>query len=250
MNFSTFFLQDNRVLAELEQPRTSASASMSGLPPSSMMNTGNSEFRTISKSGKSSRDREERGAQRFPQSFVVASAELEEELNRYKRAVLGGASGGGSAGGGAMSALSSGYSSLPQSLASTLANGASNSLSGTSVGSQSAAAAAAAAAAAMGAGGITTTGGLSSISAQLVPNSISGTGISSSLSSHAIQSLNAAAYGAGQTSVEKLLSGTSGMTGIPPLPVNIHTMKAMPTALSQVNQLFSIPMQLQLQQQQ
>lgn len=249
MNFSTFFLQDNRVLAELEQPRTSASASMSGLPPSSMMNTGNSEFRTISKSGKSCRDREERGVQRFPQSFVVASAELEEELNRYKRAVLGGASGGGSAGGGAMSALSSGYSGLPQSLASTLANGASNSLSGTSVGSQSAAAAAAAAAA-MGAGGITTTGGLSSISAQLVPNSISGAGISSSLSSHAIQSLNAAAYGAGQTSVEKLLSGTSGMTGIPPLPVNIHTMKAMPTALSQVNQLFSIPMQLQLQQQQ
>lgn len=233
-------------MAELEQPRTSASASMSGLPPSSMMNTGNSEFRTISKSGKSSRDREERGAQRFPQSFVVASAELEEELNRYKRAVLGGASGGGSAGGGAMSALSSGYSSLPQSLASTLANGASTSMSGTSVGSQSAAAAAAA----LGAGGITTTGGLSSISAQLVPNSISGAGISSSLSSHAIQSLNAAAYGAGQTSVEKLLSGTSGMTGIPPLPVNIHTMKAMPTALSQVNQLFSIAMQLQLQQQQ
>lgn len=219
---------------------------MSGLPPSSMMNTGNSEFRTISKSGKSSRDREERGAQRFPQSFVVASAELEEELNRYKRAVLGGASGGGSAGGGAMSALSSGYSSLPQSLASTLANGASTSMSGTSVGSQSAAAAAAA----LGAGGITTTGGLSSISAQLVPNSIGGAGISSSLSSHAIQSLNAAAYGAGQTSVEKLLSGTSGMTGIPPLPVNIHTMKAMPTALSQVNQLFSIAMQLQLQQQQ
>lgn len=219
---------------------------MSGLPPSSMMNTGNSEFRTISKSGKSSRDREERGAQRFPQSFVVASAELEEELNRYKRAVLGGASGGGSAGGGAMSALSSGYSSLPQSLASTLANGASTSMSGTSVGSQSAAAAAAA----LGAGGITTTGGLSSISAQLVPNSIGGTGISSSLSSHAIQSLNATAYGAGQTSVEKLLSGTSGMTGIPPLPVNIHTMKAMPTALSQVNQLFSIAMQLQLQQQQ
>lgn len=211
---------------------------MSGLPPSSMMNTGNSEFRTISKSGKSSRDREERGAQRFPQSFVVASAELEEELNRYKRAVLGGASGGGSAGGGAMSALSSGYSSLPQSLASTLANGASTSMSGTSVGSQSAAAAAAA----LGAGGITTTGGLSSISAQLVPNSIGGAGISSSLSSHAIQSLNAAAYGAGQTSVEKLLSGTSGMTGIPPLPVNIHTMKAMPTALSQVNQLFSIAM--------
>lgn len=233
-------------MAELEQPRTSASASMSGLPPSSMMNTGNSEFRTISKSGKSSRDREERGAQRFPQSFVVASAELEEELNRYKRAVLGGASGGGSAGGGAMSALSSGYSSLPQSLASTLANGASTSMSGTSVGSQSAAAAAAA----LGAGGITTTGGLSSISAQLVPNSIGGAGISSSLSSHAIQSLNAAAYGAGQTSVEKLLSGTSGMTGIPPLPVNIHTMKAMPTALSQVNQLFSITMQLQLQQQQ
>lgn len=233
-------------MAELEQPRTSASASMSGLPPSSMMNTGNSEFRTISKSGKSSRDREERGAQRFPQSFVVASAELEEELNRYKRAVLGGASGGGSAGGGAMSALSSGYSSLPQSLASTLANGASTSMSGTSVGSQSAAAAAAA----LGAGGITTTGGLSSISAQLVPNSIGGAGISSSLSSHAIQSLNAAAYGAGQTSVEKLLSGTSGMTGIPPLPVNIHTMKAMPTALSQVNQLFSIAMQLQLQQQQ
>lgn len=233
-------------MAELEQPRTSASASMSGLPPSSMMNTGNSEFRTISKSGKSSRDREERGAQRFPQSFVVASAELEEELNRYKRAVLGGASGGGSAGGGAMSALSSGYSSLPQSLASTLANGASTSMSGTSVGSQSAAAAAAA----LGAGGITTTGGLSSISAQLVPNSIGGAGISSSLSSHAIQSLNAAAYGAGQTSVEKLLSGTSGMTGIPPLPVNIHTMKAMPTALSQVNQLFSIVMQLQLQQQQ
>lgn len=239
-------MQDNRVLAELEQPRTSASASMSGLPPSSMMNTGNSEFRTISKSGKSSRDREERGAQRFPQSFVVASAELEEELNRYKRAVLGGASGGGSAGGGAMSALSSGYSSLPQSLASTLANGASTSMSGTSVGSQSAAAAAAA----LSAGGITTTGGLSSISAQLVPNSIGGAGISSSLSSHAIQSLNAAAYGAGQTSVEKLLSGTSGMTGIPPLPVNIHTMKAMPTALSQVNQLFSIAMQLQLQQQQ
>lgn len=233
-------------MAELEQPRTSASASMSGLPPSSMMNTGNSEFRTISKSGKSSRDREERGAQRFPQSFVVASAELEEELNRYKRAVLGGASGGGSAGGGAISALSSGYSSLPQSLASTLANGASTSMSGTSVGSQSAAAAAAA----LGAGGITTTGGLSSISAQLVPNSIGGAGISSSLSSHAIQSLNAAAYGAGQTSVEKLLSGTSGMTGIPPLPVNIHTMKAMPTALSQVNQLFSIAMQLQLQQQQ
>lgn len=233
-------------MAELEQPRTSASASMSGLPPSSMMNTGNSEFRTISKSGKSSRDREERGAQRFPQSFVVASAELEEELNRYKRAVLGGASGSGSAGGGAMSALSSGYSSLPQSLASTLANGASTSMSGTSVGSQSAAAAAAA----LGAGGITTTGGLSSISAQLVPNSIGGAGISSSLSSHAIQSLNAAAYGAGQTSVEKLLSGTSGMTGIPPLPVNIHTMKAMPTALSQVNQLFSIAMQLQLQQQQ
>lgn len=233
-------------MAELEQPRTSASASMSGLPPSSMMNTGNSEFRTISKSGKSSRDREERGAQRFPQSFVVASAELEEELNRYKRAVLGGASGGGSAGGGAMSALSSGYSSLPQSLASTLANGASTSMSGTSVGSQSAAAAAAT----LGAGGITTTGGLSSISAQLVPNSIGGAGISSSLSSHAIQSLNAAAYGAGQTSVEKLLSGTSGMTGIPPLPVNIHTMKAMPTALSQVNQLFSIAMQLQLQQQQ
>lgn len=246
MDFFSFLLQDNRVLAELEQPRTSASASMSGLPPSSMMNTGNSEFRTISKSGKSSRDREERGAQRFPQSFVVASAELEEELNRYKRAVLGGASGGGSAGGGAMSALSSGYSSLPQSLASTLANGASNSMSGTSVGSQSAAAAAAA----LGAGGITTTGGLSSISAQLVPNSIGGAGISSSLSSHAIQSLNAAAYGAGQTSVEKLLSGTSGMTGIPPLPVNIHTMKAMPTALSQVNQLFSIAMQLQLQQQQ
>lgn len=148
--------------------------------------------------------------------------ELEEELNRYKRAVLGSASGGG------VSALSSGYSSLPQSLASTLGNGASTSLSGTSVGSQSVAAAA-------GIG----VGGHSSISA-LVPNSISG--ISSSLSSQAIQSLNAAAYGGGQSSVEKLLSGTSGITGIPPLPVNIHTMKAMPTALSQVNQLFSIAM--------
>ncbi|XP_064550324.1 uncharacterized protein Rbp isoform X11 [Drosophila montana] len=181
--------QDNRVLAELEQPRTSASASMSALPHSSMMGMGNSEFRTISKS------------------------ELEEELNRYKRAVLGSASGGG------VSALSSGYSSLPQSLASTLGNGASTSLSGTSVGSQSVAATA-------GIG----VGGLSSISA-MVPNSISG--ISSSLSSQAIQSLNAAAYGGGQSSVEKLLSGTSGITGIPPLPVNIHTMKAMPTALSQ-----------------
>lgn len=144
--------------------------------------------------------------------------ELEEELNRYKRAVLGGGSGGG------VSAMSSGYSSLPQSLASTLANGAGGtSLSGTSIGSAAAAAAAA--------------GGHTSISG-LVPNSISG--ISSSLSSHAIQSLQSAAYGAGQTSVEKLLSGTSGITGIPPLPVNIHTMKAMPTALSQVNQLFSI----------
>lgn len=143
---------------------------------------------------------------------------------------MGGASGGG------VSALSSGYSSLPQSLASTLGNGASTSLSGTSVGSQSAAAAAAAGVGGGGAGG---TGGLSSISA-LMPNSISG--ISSSLSSHALQSMNAAAYGGGQTSVEKLLSGTSGITGIPPLPVNIHTMKAMPTALSQVNQLFSIAM--------
>lgn len=77
--------------------------------------------------------------------------------------------------------------------------------------------------------------GLSSISA-LVPNSIGG--ISSSLSSHAIQSMNtaASAYGAGPTSVEKLLSGTSGIAGgIPPLPVNIHTMKSMPSALSQVN---------------
>ncbi|XP_051862419.1 uncharacterized protein LOC117573526 isoform X14 [Drosophila albomicans] len=193
--------QDNRVLAELEQPRTSASASMSALPPSSMMSAGNSEFRTISKS------------------------ELEEELNRYKRAVLGGASGGG------VSALSSGYSSLPQSLASTLANGAtSNSLSGTSVGSAAAAAAAAGGAMDGGGGGGGRGGGHTSISG-LVPNSISG--ISSSLSSHAIQSLQSAAYGVGQTSVEKLLSGTSGITGIPPLPVNIHTMKAMPTALSQ-----------------
>ncbi|KAI8044782.1 hypothetical protein M5D96_000954 [Drosophila gunungcola] len=198
---------DNRVLAELEQPRTSASASMS-VPPSSMLSTVNSEFRTISKS------------------------ELEEELNRYKRAVLGGGGGGGgSGGGGGISALSSGYSSLPHSLASTLPNGgASTSLSGTSLGSHSVAAAAAAAGSggmAGGGGGGGGVGGLSSISA-LVPNSISG--ISSSLSSHAIQAMQ---YGTGQTSVEKLLSGTSGITGIPPLPVNIHTMKAMPTALSQ-----------------
>jgi len=38
------------------------------------------------------------------------------------------------------------------------------------------------------------------------------------------------------------------ITGIPPLPVNIHTMKAMPTALSQVNQLFSIAMNYEQQQ--
>lgn len=196
-----------------------------------MMNTGNSEFRTISKSGRCHVIQFSK-----PVFYMVCMrfvwrvlAELEEELNRYKRAVLGGASGGG------VSAVSSGYSSLPQSLASTLGNGASTSLSGTSVGSQSAAAAAAAAASGVGTGG----GGLSSISA-LMPNSISG--ISSSLSSHALQSMNAAAYGGGQSSVEKLLSGTSGITGIPPLPVNIHTMKAMPTALSQVNQLFSIAM--------
>lgn len=142
-----------------------------------------------------------------------------------------------------MSAMSSGYSSLPHSLASTLPNGgASTSLSGTSVGSQSVAAAAAAAAAASAASGgggmvgVGPTGGLTSISA-LVPNPISG--IPSSLSSHGIQSMQ---YGVGQTSVEKLLSGTSGISGIPPLPVNIHAMKAMPTALSQVNQLFSITM--------
>jgi len=179
----------------------------------------------------------------------IPFTELEEELNRYKRAVLGG--GGGSGGG--ISALSSGYSSLPQSLASTLPNGgggASTSLSGTSLGSHSVAAAAALAASSSagsgciggGGGGGGVGGGLSSISA-LVPNSISG--ISSSLSSHAIQSMQ---YGTGQTSVEKLLSGTSGITGIPPLPVNIHTMKAMPTALSQVNQLFSIAMNYEQQQ--
>lgn len=155
---------------------------------------------------------------------TIIVTELEEELNRYKRAVLG-----GGASGGGVSAMSSGYSSLPQSLASTLANGGAGggtSLSGTSVGSHMA-----------GGGGGGGGGHTTSISG-LVPNSISG--ISSSLSSHAIQSLQSAAYGAGQTSVEKLLSGgTSGITGIPPLPVNIHTMKAMPTALSQVNQLFS-----------
>lgn len=78
--------------------------------------------------------------------------------------------------------------------------------------------------------------GLTSISA-LVPNSIGG--ISSSLSSHAITAASAygtaAGSGAGTSAVDKLLSGTSGITGIPPLPVNIHTMKSMPSALSQVN---------------
>lgn len=86
--------------------------------------------------------------------------------------------------------------------------------------------------------GTTSTGhgpGYSSISA-FVPNSIGG--ISSSLSSHAITA--ASAYGAagsgpGTSAVDKLLSGTSGITGIPQLPVNIHTMKSMPSALSQVN---------------
>lgn len=79
--------------------------------------------------------------------------------------------------------------------------------------------------------------GLTSISA-LVPNSIGG--ISSSLSSHAITAASAygtaaGSSGAGTSAVDKLLSGTSGITGIPPLPVNIHTMKSMPSALSQVN---------------
>lgn len=238
------------MLAELEQPRTSASASMSALPPSSMLSTVNSEFRTISKSGKQARDNTNTEIE-YRMEFVMP-AELEEELNRYKRAVLGGSGGGGGGvggggGGGGVSALSSGYSSLPQSLASTLPNGgASTSLSGTSLGSHSAAAAAAAHSVSAGSGGVVGgggQGGLSSISA-LVPNSISG--ISSSLSSHAIQSMQ---YGTGQTSVEKLLNGTSGITGIPPLPVNIHTMKAMPTALSQVNHLFSIAMNYEQQQQ-
>lgn len=81
-------------------------------------------------------------------------------------------------------------------------------------------------------GSMHTGAGLSSISG-IVPNSIGG--ISSSLSSHAI---TAAAYGAAGTgsTVDKLFGGgTAGMPSIPSLPVNIHTMKSMPSALSQVN---------------
>ncbi|CAD6996230.1 unnamed protein product [Ceratitis capitata] len=212
--------QDNRVLAELEQPRTSAMG-MSTMPTSSILNTANSEFKTISKN------------------------ELEEELNRYKRAVLGGTS-GTAVGSSALTssygtAATTGAGGLPSSLTSTLPNGA---------GAMSAALVGSGCSSGIGVGGGGGSGGsgpgggggggggggvmgLSSIST-LVPNSIGG--ISSSLSSHAIQSMNAAAsaYGAGPTSVEKLLSGTSGIAGgIPPLPVNIHTMKSMPSALSQ-----------------
>ncbi|XP_073819832.1 RIMS binding protein isoform X2 [Musca autumnalis] len=85
--------QDNRVLAELEHPRTSAA--LSAMPSSSILNT-NSEFKTISKT------------------------ELEEELNRYKRAVLGGTT-GVTAGTIGSSALT-GYSSA---LTSSLPNGSS-----------------------------------------------------------------------------------------------------------------------------
>ncbi|XP_050317259.1 RIMS-binding protein 2 isoform X10 [Bactrocera neohumeralis] len=219
--------QDNRVLAELEQPRTSAKG-MSSMPTSSILNNTNSEFQTISKN------------------------ELEEELNRYKRAVLGGTS-GTAVGSSALTssygtAATTGAGGLPSSLTSTLPNGAS-AMSAALVGSGGSggvgvgvsAGGGSSVGSGGGSGGSGPGGGgggggvmgLSSISA-LVPNSIGG--ISSSLSSHAIQSMNtaASAYGAGPTSVEKLLSGTSGIAGgIPPLPVNIHTMKSMPSALSQ-----------------
>lgn len=153
--------------------------------------------------------------------WLLYFTELEEELNRYKRAVLGGSSGMSSTVG------SSAYTGYSSALTSTLPNGGGGGGSGTGntgvVSSHS---------------GTTSSGhgpGLTSISA-LVPNSIGG--ISSSLSSHAITAASAygaAGSGAGSSAIDKLLSGTSGITGIPPLPVNIHTMKSMPSALSQVN---------------
>lgn len=169
-----------------------------------------------------------------PPSLYLYFTELEEELNRYKRAVLGGTTG--------VSSGMSGVSNVPGvtgTMASSAMTGYSSAISsslpngGAHMG--------------VGSTGVTYSSsasnaqvpgtGLTSISA-LVPNSIGG--ISSSMSSHAITAAAAsAAYGhagAGHTSaVDKLLSGTSGIAGIPPLPVNIHTMKSMPSALSQVN---------------
>lgn len=220
--FNCLSLQDNRVLAELENPRTSAGHL--SMPTSSILNTTNSEFKTISKSGMIFNHATNFTNTSLNKKFI--STELEEELNRYKRAVLGGRSGETGTMG------SSAYTGYSSALTSTLPNGGSGSGGGSGGGAtgQSGVVSSHSGTSSSGHGGP----GLTSISA-LMPNSIGG--ISSSLSSHAITA--ASAYGGGggtgSSAVDKLLSGSSGIAGIPPLPVNIHTMKSMPSALSQVN---------------
>lgn len=166
--------------------------------------------------------------------MIYIFKDLEEELNRYKRAVLGGQTSAGNAGNvnsiGETNTVSRGYHSssssgggggvMPHSSlnSSTLPNGAGTMTS-------------------MSAGCGHTS--ISTMGANSLGGGITGTGISSSISSHALQSMNTAGHlygGSGQTTVEKLLmSGSSGLAGISPLPVNIHTMKSMPpSALSQV----------------